>query len=354
MVVDPRPQFKLKSEFVFKDPNGLVWNVPSGEVVDGASIPQVFWSFIGGPFDGKYINASVIHDHYCRVKSRTAHDTHRNFYYGMRAVGLPDWQSKLMHWAVASFGPDWKLEKRIVQEVKCTVSNGRTTCATMAVPKLTVVEVSAVDLENPEVRAIALSKFSSIAKTLKTSSGQTLDVSRYGQIDATAQSIEANAEGFRELLSTRAYKTNSADLGLLADMETVPLEQVSTWPNSQIPDFPHCTYAQRPCPRGQRGSVQSSGYRSRSSGKEGQPHVSHIQRASQFRGEALVVASFPSQPVRHELIWVEIPQAPARGWRASHGERERSISADRSAGQAPGCLSGWPGSFGLKSRARAA
>jgi Protein of unknown function (DUF1353) len=94
----PRPMFKLESDFRFKDPNGLLWLAPAGEEVDGASIPQPFWSFIGGPFEGAYINASVIHDHYCKTKERTEHDTHRNFYYGMRTSGVPDWKAKLMHW----------------------------------------------------------------------------------------------------------------------------------------------------------------------------------------------------------------------------------------------------------------
>lgn len=71
----PRPTFKLEGDFRFDDPNGMQWITPAGTEVDGASIPQFFWSFIGGPFEGSYINASVIHDHYCRTRSRTAHDT---------------------------------------------------------------------------------------------------------------------------------------------------------------------------------------------------------------------------------------------------------------------------------------
>lgn len=55
----PRPMFKLAAQFRFVDPNGLLWIVPPGKEVDGASIPQAFWSFIGGPFEGAYIKASV-------------------------------------------------------------------------------------------------------------------------------------------------------------------------------------------------------------------------------------------------------------------------------------------------------
>jgi hypothetical protein len=48
-----------------------MWTVQPHKEVDGASIPQAFWSIIGGPFEGFYIKASVVHDHYCEVKTRT-------------------------------------------------------------------------------------------------------------------------------------------------------------------------------------------------------------------------------------------------------------------------------------------
>ena len=41
------------------------WTAPKGAKVDGASIPQLFWTPIGGPFEGKYRYASVIHDTEC-------------------------------------------------------------------------------------------------------------------------------------------------------------------------------------------------------------------------------------------------------------------------------------------------
>src|SRR5688572_27564412 len=119
----PRPTFKIENDFRFKDPNGVEWRAPKGTTVDGASIPQGFWSLIGGPFEGTYINASVIHDHYCNTRERTAHDTHRNFFYGMRAAGVPEWKATLMHWVVATFGPSWTLTKRVVMEQSCNRSN---------------------------------------------------------------------------------------------------------------------------------------------------------------------------------------------------------------------------------------
>jgi hypothetical protein len=39
--------------------------IPEGYIFDGASIPRLVWSFIGHPFDPKFIEAAVVHDWYC-------------------------------------------------------------------------------------------------------------------------------------------------------------------------------------------------------------------------------------------------------------------------------------------------
>ena len=52
----------LLNELRYTDPKGVVWIAPAGSVIDGASIPRALWSFMGGPFEGKYRNASVLHD----------------------------------------------------------------------------------------------------------------------------------------------------------------------------------------------------------------------------------------------------------------------------------------------------
>ncbi|MGZ5545402.1 MAG: DUF1353 domain-containing protein, partial [Limisphaerales bacterium] len=52
----------LLTELRYTDPHGQVWVAPIGSVVDGASLPRYLWSIMGGPFEGKYRNASVLHD----------------------------------------------------------------------------------------------------------------------------------------------------------------------------------------------------------------------------------------------------------------------------------------------------
>lgn len=97
--------------FGFADAKGKLWTVPAGSKVDGASIPQAFWSLIGGPFTGKYREASVVHDHYCKTKTETWQDTHRVFYDGMRANGVAESLAATMYGAVYFRGPRWILTK---------------------------------------------------------------------------------------------------------------------------------------------------------------------------------------------------------------------------------------------------
>src|SRR4026209_2008188 len=52
----------LLTELRYTDPHGEVWVAPIGSVVDGASIPRHLWSVMGGPFEGRSRNASVLHD----------------------------------------------------------------------------------------------------------------------------------------------------------------------------------------------------------------------------------------------------------------------------------------------------
>jgi hypothetical protein len=94
-------------EYSYIDPRGEAWTVPKGTRVDGASIPKVFWSIIGGPWDGKYRNASVIHDYFCVKKERGWQNTHKVFYEGMKTSGVGEVTALTMYYAVYRFGPRW-------------------------------------------------------------------------------------------------------------------------------------------------------------------------------------------------------------------------------------------------------
>ena len=233
----PRPKFRLSSRFRFKDPNGLLWRVPAKKEVDGASIPQAFWSFIGGPFDGDYIKASVIHDHYCDEKSRTEHDTHRNFYYGMRASGVAAWKAKLMYWAVATFGPKWVITLRVVQNTKSRNVGGKLKYTQVPEVRETVIELPTVDLGDPEILAAALSKASAVARSLKTTDGKILDISATGPITGELESIAECATHYRSLFADTNFLRTPAELGVLSQWNAAGLDQVNVWENNKLPSY---------------------------------------------------------------------------------------------------------------------
>jgi hypothetical protein len=96
----------LKEPYGFVDPAGLEWDVPDGYKTDGASVPPALWAFYP-PFTGNYRSAAVIHDYYCDTKSRGWQDTHKVFYFAMRAAHVDEKTAKIMYGAVYLFGPRW-------------------------------------------------------------------------------------------------------------------------------------------------------------------------------------------------------------------------------------------------------
>jgi hypothetical protein len=96
----------LMEPYGFVDPSGQSWNVPEGYRTDGASVPSALWALYP-PFTGNYRSAAVIHDFYCDNKERTWQDTHKVFYFAMRAAHVDETTAKVMYSAVYLFGPRW-------------------------------------------------------------------------------------------------------------------------------------------------------------------------------------------------------------------------------------------------------
>jgi uncharacterized protein DUF1353 len=96
----------LMEPYGFVDPYGKEWNVPPGYKTDGASVPAALWALYP-PFTGNYRSAAVIHDYYCDNKDRSWQDTHKVFYFAMRAAHVDETTAKVMYSAVYLFGPRW-------------------------------------------------------------------------------------------------------------------------------------------------------------------------------------------------------------------------------------------------------
>jgi hypothetical protein len=108
----------LLNELRYTDPQGFVWIAPAGSVVDGASMPQSLWSFMGGPFEGRYRNASVLHDVAYDQHNRPWQDCDRMFYNAMRCSGVGPVEAKTMYYALYRFGWHWKFSIKRAKPVK--------------------------------------------------------------------------------------------------------------------------------------------------------------------------------------------------------------------------------------------
>jgi hypothetical protein len=108
----------LLNELRYSDPQGMVWIAPAGSRVDGASIPRSLWTFMGGPFEGKYRNASVLHDVAYEQKKWPPGDCDRMFYNAMRCSGVGPVEAKTMYYALRRFGHHWRFPIKRAKRVK--------------------------------------------------------------------------------------------------------------------------------------------------------------------------------------------------------------------------------------------
>ena len=155
----------LREPFTYVDAQNRTWHAPAGSVIDGASIPAAFWSAIGGPFEGKFRNASVVHDVGCHEMRESWEDVHRMFYEACRCGGVEELKAKAMYYAVYHFGPRWQPVTQMVTQQR-TTADGQIVEQEVAVqrvvrtdpPPPTPEEIEQMEAyvaeENPEPEAI--------------------------------------------------------------------------------------------------------------------------------------------------------------------------------------------------------
>lgn len=216
--LDDGRDMRLKQPFGYVDPAGRQWPVPAGVVVNGASIPQVLWSLIGGPFEGPYRNASIVHDHYCDVRARTWQDTHRVFLDAMLCSGVGRLRAKTMYYAVYRFGPRWTIGPVAVLEAFGAAGAGRSVPAPLPVEPFDAAsfEIDAsfireADLDIADIEALADARFrgmggdagAALRSLRKLPGGQ-----RAARLDKVAQ--QATAAFLRQPLKQRLVALQDA------------------------------------------------------------------------------------------------------------------------------------------------
>lgn len=147
---------KLDQDFGFEDSGGLVWTAKKNAIVNGASIPQIFWSTFGSPFIGDYRRASVLHDYYCEVRTRPSAATHLMFYEACLAGGVGPVKAKTMYIMVKTFGPSWTVvAESIVVNGHTVIEKGGTLIFSRTMPRAEFSEmIQWIETENPPIEEI--------------------------------------------------------------------------------------------------------------------------------------------------------------------------------------------------------
>lgn len=101
----------LKEPFGYTDSKGIDWDVPSGYISNGASIPKILWSVIGAPLSGPYRYAAVLHDYYCELQNRPWQQVHEMFFEASVNRGTDPEVAKVLYAGVLLGGPRWVEQK---------------------------------------------------------------------------------------------------------------------------------------------------------------------------------------------------------------------------------------------------
>ena len=197
-LIDGR-KMKILQPFIFIDPHNVEWLVPVGSLVDGASIPKAFWSLIGGPFEGKYRDASVIHDIACDEKRRTWESVHEAFYNAMRASGVDPLKAKVMYAAVNYFGPRWDITRKMT-----------------SISDVDIEKAARAELDIDMHSRVEVVKFHTLetgfdkdnVTVLVHAPPQELTKEDFQKLKATIERRETSAEGPMSLLEIRDYHQN--------------------------------------------------------------------------------------------------------------------------------------------------
>ena len=109
--------FKTLSELSYTTDRGAIHTVPIGFRTDGASIPKIFWSFVGSPFTGLYRRAALIHDYLYFSQTTTRLHADKVFLEGMKSLKVSWWKRKVMYYAVRGFASRiWKRHARKIKD----------------------------------------------------------------------------------------------------------------------------------------------------------------------------------------------------------------------------------------------
>ena len=102
-------KLRLVNEFAFHDAIGD-WVVPAGSVVDGRSLPTLFVSLVGRPFESNFRQTAVVYDYAVKSKEHSWEESQRMFFDGLLAEGVMPVEAKVMYMLLNATGARWVVQ----------------------------------------------------------------------------------------------------------------------------------------------------------------------------------------------------------------------------------------------------
>lgn len=236
-----RPLFELSKPLTYIHPNGSKFTAIRDYIVDGASIPRVFWSIIGGPFSGNHLQASVVHDYYTDTCQISAHPergrvcqnkleqffddelVHQNYYLGMLAAGVSDDTACAEFIAVSTY-KTWDIDE-----------DGRPT--NILIFGRPINEVDAGFLKKSFGFVVASTK--AVIKSRNTGDRRILNIFPDKEIPATPEGVQEHIKRLRDVLNSESYLQNSDALGLLTDEQVDSFDNLEPWQDDFLSSRQH-------------------------------------------------------------------------------------------------------------------
>ena len=98
---------RMLEELVFRPSDGKSWVVPVDAVVDGRSMPTLFVSLTGRPFNSAFRKTTLVYDYAAKSKQRSWDEAQAMFYEGALSEGVVPVEAKVIYMLLKATGLRW-------------------------------------------------------------------------------------------------------------------------------------------------------------------------------------------------------------------------------------------------------
>jgi len=102
-------KMRLTEDLQFRQAGGKTWVVPTGAIVDGRSMPMLFVSLMGYPFQSSFRKTAVVYDYVAQSQKESWEDAQHMFYDGALAEGILPVEAKVMYTLLNATGLRWEI-----------------------------------------------------------------------------------------------------------------------------------------------------------------------------------------------------------------------------------------------------